>query len=76
MGEVSVQAVTQVMVQGPVEKEVKEWIKMGRGTRSKIGVPGKEFDLSNMATLINYLTCLGLVTDIEKKQLSDLLNKK
>lgn len=48
------------------EREIKEWIVMGNRTNSIIGVPYHNLDLTNMATLINYLNVLGLVTDIER----------
>jgi hypothetical protein len=55
--------------QGPKEKEIKEWIRIGHQVQ---GIPGKNFDMSNMAVLINYLNFIGLVNDIEKKQMQDL----
>lgn len=55
--------------QGPKEKEIKEWIRICHQVQ---GIPGKNFDMSNMAVLINYLNFIGLVNDIEKKQMQDL----
>lgn len=71
MNQVKTSGVTAegVATEGPKEREIKEWITIGRRARDKIGDPGSKIDLSNMATVINYLNAIGLVTDIERIKL-------
>lgn len=62
--------------EGATAKEVKEWIKIGRRARGTVGDPGSQIDLSNMASLINYLNAIGLVTDIERIKLKAKYERK
>lgn len=62
--------------EGPKAEEIKEWINIGRSARGTIGDPGSKIDLSNMASVINYLNAIGLVTDIERIKLKAKYERK
>jgi hypothetical protein len=54
------------------EDAIKTMIRIGRKTQ----ISGHDFDRSNMATFMNFLNCKGLITDFEKKDIYEKLNKK
>jgi hypothetical protein len=56
-----------IHTEGKTEREVKEWIRLMR-----IG----QLDYTNIAAVINYLYCMGLITSIERIKLKAFYERK